>query len=51
MSTSWWPRARRGAVPRSPQDLGFMYSHGFEDLDGHVWELVYMEPGAVPPQA
>ncbi|MBR8657331.1 glyoxalase/bleomycin resistance/extradiol dioxygenase family protein [Achromobacter sp. Marseille-Q0513] len=44
-------RAAGGAVPRSPQDLGFMYSHGFEDLDGHVWELVYMEPGAVPPQA
>ena len=24
------------AAPCSPQDLGFMYSHGFEDLDGHV---------------
>jgi predicted lactoylglutathione lyase len=21
-----------------------MYQHGFEDLDGHMWELVYMEP-------
>ena len=21
-----------------------MYSHSFEDLDGHVWELVYMDP-------
>ncbi len=32
-----------GNVPRKVQDLGFMYSHAFEDLDGHVWELVYME--------
>jgi predicted lactoylglutathione lyase len=29
------------------KDYGFMYQHGFEDLDGHIWELVYMEPGAV----
>ncbi|UXY16912.1 VOC family protein [Chitiniphilus purpureus] len=36
-----------GNVPREPQDHGFMYGHGFEDLDGHVWELIYMEPGAV----
>lgn len=24
------------------QDHGFMYSHGFEDLDGHTWQLNYM---------
>ncbi|HZV98361.1 MAG TPA: VOC family protein [Methylophilaceae bacterium] len=35
-----------GTVPREPQDHGFMYAHGFEDLDGHIWELVYMEPQA-----
>ena len=23
-----------------------MYGHGFEDLDGHLWELIYMEPNA-----
>ena len=40
-------RAAGGAVPRSPQDLGFMYSHGFEDLDGHVWELMYMDQAAM----
>lgn len=28
------------------KDLGFMYQHGFEDLDGHLWELVYMDPAA-----
>jgi len=25
-----------------------MYSHGYEDLDGHTWELVYMT--GAPPQ-
>ena len=27
---------------RPAQDLGFMYSHGFDDLDGHTWEFVHM---------
>lgn len=31
-----------GKAPRAPQDHGFMYAHGFEDLDGHIWELAYM---------
>lgn len=31
-------------TPREPQDHGFMYSHGYEDLDGHIWELMYMDP-------
>jgi len=35
-------RAAGASVPRAAQDAGFMYSHGFEDLDGHVWELVHM---------
>ena len=34
--------AAGAASPRTPQDHGFMYGHGFEDLDGHIWELVYM---------
>ena len=34
-------------APREPQDHGFMYGHGFDDLDGHIWELFYMEHGAV----
>jgi len=40
-------RAAGGKVPRQPQDHGFMYGHGYEDLDGHTWELVYMS-GAPP---
>jgi predicted lactoylglutathione lyase len=40
--------AAGGTAPRSPQDLGFMYRHDFDDLDGHIWEPFYMEPGARP---
>jgi predicted lactoylglutathione lyase len=32
-----------------PQDHGFMYQHGFHDLDGHIWELVYMSGEPVEP--
>lgn len=39
--------AAGGTSPRAPQDHGFMYGHGFDDLDGHIWELFYMEPSAV----
>ena len=39
--------AAGGATYNDPQDLGFMYTHGFQDLDGHIWELIYMEPSAV----
>jgi len=43
--------AAGGSAPNPPQDHGFMYQHGFEDPDGHVWELVWMDPAAAPPQA
>jgi predicted lactoylglutathione lyase/uncharacterized protein YndB with AHSA1/START domain len=43
--------AAGGTAPNAPQDHGFMYGHGFQDLDGHVWELAYMDPNAAPPQA
>jgi uncharacterized protein len=33
-----------GRIYSEPQDHGFMYGHGFEDLDGHQWEFAYMEP-------
>ena len=35
------------AAPAEPVDHGFMYYHGFEDLDGHNWELMFMEPSHV----
>ncbi|RZI80791.1 MAG: glyoxalase/bleomycin resistance/extradiol dioxygenase family protein [Rubrivivax sp.] len=43
--------AAGGRAPNAPQDHGFMYAHGFEDLDGHLWELAYMDMSAVPVQA
>lgn len=39
--------AAGGSTYNDPQDHGFMYAHGFQDLDGHIWELIYMEPDAV----
>jgi predicted lactoylglutathione lyase len=31
-----------GAIPSAkPQDHGFMYEHGYYDLDGHAWSLVH----------
>jgi predicted lactoylglutathione lyase len=32
-----------GKAYREAKEQGFMYGHGFEDPDGHIWELVYME--------
>lgn len=34
--------AAGGTSPRPHKDYGFMYQHGFQDLEGHIWELVYM---------
>jgi predicted lactoylglutathione lyase len=36
-----------GTTYNEPQDHGFMYGHGFQDLDGHIWEIIYMEPSAI----
>lgn len=27
-----------------PEDMGFMFSWGFEDLDGHLWDVFWMNP-------
>ena len=39
-----------GKAPMPKQDHGFMYGHGFEDLDGHQWELMFMDMSAAPTQ-
>jgi hypothetical protein len=31
------------------QDHGFMFGRSFEDPDGHVWEVIWMDPSATPP--
>jgi uncharacterized protein len=37
-----------GAKPSNdPIDHGFMYTWSFEDIDGHLWEFIYMDESAV----
>ncbi|NDZ13660.1 glyoxalase/bleomycin resistance/extradiol dioxygenase family protein [Variovorax sp. WS11] len=40
--------AAGGSTPTEAKDHGFMYQHGFQDLDGHMWELAYMDMSAFP---
>jgi hypothetical protein len=35
------------ADAKGPQDYGFMYQRSFYDLDGHLWEIAWMDPVAV----
>jgi predicted lactoylglutathione lyase len=36
-----------GSTYNKPQDHGFMYTHGYQDLDGHIWEVFFMETSAI----
>lgn len=40
--------AAGGADPGRTQDHGFMYGRGFDDPDGHHWEVLWMDPQATP---
>lgn len=42
--------AAGGTTPNAPVDHGFMYQHGFADLDGHQWEVFWMDESAAPQQ-
>jgi predicted lactoylglutathione lyase len=39
--------AAGGTPAKDPQDYGFMYGRSFNDLDGHHWEVMWMDPQAV----
>lgn len=39
--------AAGGKEPRKATDHGFMYTRAFEDLDGHIWEILYMDQNYV----
>ncbi len=41
--------ANGGTAPRAALEHGFMYGHGFEDPDGHIWELAHMPSAAGEP--
>lgn len=32
---------------REAMDYGFMYGRSFNDLDGHIWEIIYMDPSSI----
>jgi len=37
-----------GSEIRPAQDMGFMYSRAIADLDGHVWEHMWMDMAQMP---
>ncbi|MFJ8051824.1 VOC family protein [Streptomyces luteogriseus] len=39
--------AAGGSVSGETQDHGFMYGRAFDDVDGHTFEVVWMDPTAV----
>lgn len=39
--------AAGGSTFSDPKELGFMYGHGFQDLDGHIWELIFLDAEAM----
>jgi len=42
--------AAGAAEGHDPEDLGFMYSSGFVDLDGHQWGVFHMDTSQMPAQ-
>ncbi len=44
-----WRRTRGGSTSEAnePMDHGFMYGRSFHDLDGHLWEVMWMSQDAV----
>ncbi|MGW4559879.1 VOC family protein [Streptomyces sp. NPDC004365] len=36
-----------GSGTREAVDHGYMYGRAFDDLDGHTWEVMWMDPAAV----
>lgn len=39
--------AAGGNTYNQPQEHCNMYGHGFQDLDGHIWELMFMDESAL----
>jgi len=42
--------AAGGREVREAQDMGFMYSRAIADVDGHVWEYVWMDMSQMPSE-
>ena len=39
-----------GKEPRKLQDHGWMYVRTFDDLDGHIWEIFFMDESKMPKE-
>jgi uncharacterized protein len=40
-----------GKESREQQDHGWMYGRGFQDIDGHLWEIIYMNETALQKES
>ncbi|WP_461163273.1 VOC family protein [Arthrobacter sp. R4-81] len=40
--------AAGGSPSQEVKDYGFMYNHSFQDPDGHLWEVMWMDPAGPP---
>ena len=38
-------------MANDPMDMDFMYGRSFHDPDGHLWEVVWMDPAALEQEA
>ena len=39
--------AAGGSPANDPMDMGFMYGRSFHDPDGHLWEVIWMDPSQI----
>ena len=42
--------AAGGSEYRQTQDYGWMYGRAFQDINGHIWEIFYMNMDAMPEE-
>jgi len=42
--------AAGGSEYRKAEDYGWMYGRSFEDIDGHIWEIFYMDESKMPEE-
>lgn len=42
--------AAGGSPAGETQEMGFMYGRSFQDPDGHIWEVIWMDASAVEGQ-
>jgi len=40
-----------GSAANDPMEMDFMYGRSFEDIDGHLWEIFWMDPSALEEES